>query len=777
MRRSIKRGFVITKSTKTDKRTVKYMHLKLKSILTLIMLLSVTLCVHGGTWCVSAAADSGAVCTFAAACPGNIFFDGDTRRIDIKFSKQSQSAQTLNVRYEIKDFSGSIVSSQISDITLGSGEETEKTVPFYPAVSKYGVYTLSVYLTSEIGADMGSYSTEFSLCPRADYDDSDSCIGIGAHFNWTTSRNADSGAMIMKKAGIDHLREGYSWSGSETAKNGNGVFVETAANKAYLDAAQKYGLETLVMAGYGNELYMDNTRNFPVTDEERAGFANYVYGFLMRNRGRIHSVEIWNEPDNSSFNANGASGADYAKLAKAVYDRVHTDFPDVKLSAFALTYAYAENETNRQNGFKFMEDALSADLDGDGSYDLYKYIDIISVHHYLTDVSKIEQKNELLRELLNKYGCGDKEIYHTEFGFSATKARGGNEPQAEFLPKYAASLRAYNAGDRFYIYDFSNDGKDETNYEHNLGIVNSHDGQVPYSAKPSLITMANLNRVIGNCEAQSAERNGSVTTYHFKNKLGTKDAYMFFAGTGYNDAETAEIKFSANEGRTVFCDMYGNGFEPPFDGSEYTLTVSKQPIYAVVYSGDDEINAYADGGKIFVDGRFYSGTEGERVGVKVFDESGNIVYLNQFALSYDKTLKFSFPQKYKGVYRIQIGMASRGKVVEVDAEGKALAALSVYADGRAPQGVPSLNSAESVTLEAKIFDKKAENFVMLAAAYKGGSMQSVKLIDKDSMNYADGKYSAKIEKNLFADADNAEFYIFNSLSNITPLGDNIRLGS
>lgn len=758
------------------------MRLKLKSILlSLIMLTTAAApCAHGGARVLTAAAASTDIsCAFASACPGNIFFDGDFPRIDVMIDNQSSAAKKITVRYEVRDSSETVISSKFSSINLSPGGTT---APCYPSVSKYGVYTLGVYITGADGSDLGSYFTDFSLCPRADYDDYDSYIGIGAHFNWTVERNAADGTYIMKKAGIDHLREGYSWSGAEPKTKG--VYAETRANKAYLDAAQGQGMSVLAMAGYGNDLYIPRTQeeidnkkgnyNFPVTDEARTAFANYIYNFLSRNEGRIHTVELWNEPDLEGFNKNGATGEDYARLAKAVYDRIHTDFPDVEISAFALAYAYAGNAANKAKGYKFMQDALSADVDGDGKFDLYKYIDIISVHHYLRDVSRIVPRTDELRSLLSQYGCGGKKIYHTEFGCSATKTLGGAETQAVFLAKYAAAMRAYNAGDRFYIYDFSNDGEDADNFEHNLGIVNYHKSRTPYSAKPSLISLANLNRIIGNCEAESAQSDGNITTFGFKDRFGTKDAYMFFAGTTGSYKGSGEISFPAQDGRTVFYDMYGNTVEPQFDGTEYTLTVSEKPIYAVVYHGDEEINAYASGGRMYVDGRFSLGSEGESIGVKVFDSDGKLVYLNQYSLSDNRTLRFSFPCG-SGEYSIWLGMASRDTVLKIAADGSALAKLSVIANGAEANSTESLANADSVTVEARVFDKNCEDFVLVAAAYKGGAIQSVKIIDRKNMTYADGKYSADISKDSFADADEAGFYILKSLTNMTPLGRNIHL--
>lgn len=694
---------------------------------------------------------------------GNIFFDGDEKNFEVTFKNEAAQNADFNVKYVVSGINGDTVFEKSASLSLGAnGEKTEN---FPITVQKYGVYYFNVYLADESGNDTETYSYKFSLCPYADYAEYDSEIGVCPHFNW--GRECVNGTEIIKKAGIDHIREGYNWANFERKK---GVYTETDAMKNYLDAAENNGIDILALAAYGNTLYTGDSYAVPTTDEQRAAFANYVYNMLDKNHGRIKIVEIWNEPDIARFNTNNASPEDLAYLVKAVYDKIHTDFPSVEICAFALANAY--NETGRE----WLERALKTDTDGDGEYDLYKYCGGISVHHYITDLQRISTDGEKLKTLLAKYGFADKKLYHTEFGYTEARRENGawvlkgEETQAAYIAKYASSLRAKNAGDIFYIYDFSNDGLEEDEPEHNFGLVESVSYDVPYAAKAALIAVANMNRVIGDCAADEIlSDSGSLSVYKFKNGIGTKESYIMFSESG-----AAVYDFAAQSGKTVFYDMYGNEMNFAFDGEKYTVNVGKNPIYAVVTFGDDICETYLENGKIVAEAKFENGNIGEYVGVKVFDKKGKIVYLNQFSLSEDKKIKFSFSSVPSESYSILIGMKSRSAVYRTDAEGTRKAKITLVKNGGEVNTLGSLLNGK-ITLYAEIFDRAYDTFTVAAAAYKNEILTDVKLIKKEDMTFDGIRFSYEILPEMFENADTAGFYIVNSTESVMPLAGGIKL--
>ena len=701
----------------------------------------------------------------ASKSTGNIFFYGDTRAFEVSFENMLANDKSVNVKYEITDVDNVVVLSACDTFTILAN--ASKSINYPINVQRYGVYHFNVYLTDESGNDIGTYSYDFSICPNANYENYDSHIGVCPHFNW--GRECENGTYIIKNAGIDHIREGYNWATFEQQK---GVYRETQSMTNYLDAAQKYKIDVLALAAYGNTLYSEQSRDIPNTPEARAAFAEYVYQMLSKNRGRIKVVEVWNEPDIESYNTNGATPADCAYLVKAVYDRIHTDFPEVEIAAFALANAY--NQTGRD----WLEEALSTDTDGDGEYDLYKYCDGISVHHYIGAIERISTDGESLKEVLGKYGFKDKKLYHTEFGYTEVVSsygkwvQRGEEKQAAFLAKYAAALRAYNAGDVFYIYDFSNDGFAENQYEQNFGLVENYQHSVPYAAKPAFIAIANLNRVIGNCEFGSVVQNdGNLSVYKFENKFGTKKSYVMFA-----EQTKVVYNFSAEDGNIVFYDMYGNNIYPESDCGVYEIEVGSEPVYAVVYKEEEKVETYLETGKITVSGKFSNGLEEEYVAAKVYDKDGKIAYLNQFELDDSRELKFSFSANPKEDYDIWLGMKSLSKIYKTNAEGKGIAVISLEKNGTAIDTFGKITEAETFTLCASIFDRGLDDFVVAAAGYKDSSLNSVRIIKKSDMTLiSDGKYTLDISSDMFENADTAGFYIVNSIDSIMPLDKGIKL--
>lgn len=696
--------------------------------------------------------------------PGNIFFDGDEREFDVSFENKFSVDADVNVKYEATGIDGSVVFAKTDVLSLSANGKKDINIPV--GVKNYGVYTFNVYLTDNGGNDIGSYSYKFSVCLAANYEGYDSQIGICPHFNW--GRECDNGTYIIKNAGIDHIREGYNWATFEWKK---GYYDEKPAMKNYLDAAEKYGIDVLALAAYGNTVYSATAYDIPNTNDYRTAYANYVYNMLDKNRGRIKVVEIWNEPDIPGFNKNNATPEDCARLVKAVYDRIHTDFPDVEICAFALANAY--NST----GLEWLERAVKTDTDGDGEYDLYKYCDGISVHHYIGDLKRISTDGEKLKTLLANYGFADKKLYHTEFGYTETiRSNGkwvyrGEEKQASFLAKYASSLRAKKSGDRFYIYDFSNDGLAENQPEQNFGLVEGAMADVPYAAKPAFIAIANMNRVIGDCETGEVVRDGNdLTVYKFTKDTGEKTGYVMFSenGSGVYDLYVTDEK-------VYFYDMYGNEILFGFDGEKYTAEVGTNPVYAVVYTPHNECETYLENGRIVVNGMFSFGDAGEKIGAKVFDKNGQLVYLNQLELSDENTVNFSFSAKDGEEYTVMLGMKSRTSVYVTSAEGTGKAKISIEKNGGEIGDLFSLASAESISICAEIFDRAVDNFTVAAAAYKNGALCEARLINKNDMAFDGRRYTLEIASDTFKDADTAGFYIFNSADNIMPIDKGIKL--
>ena len=311
----------------------------------------------------------------------------------------------------------------------------------------------------------------------------------------------------------------------------------------------------------------------------------------------------------------------------------------------------------------------------------------------------------------------------------------------------------------------------ENQPEQNFGLVEGAMADVPYAAKPALIAIANMNRVIGDCETGEVVRDGNdLTVYKFTKDTGEKTGYVMFSenGSGVYDLYVTDEK-------VYFYDMYGNEILFGFDGEKYTAEVGTNPVYAVVYTPHDECETYLENGRIVVNGTFSFGDAGEKIGAKVFDKNGQLVYLNQLELSDENTVNFSFSAKDGEEYTILLGMKSRTSVYVTSAEGTGKAKISIEKNGGEIGDLFSLASAESISICAEIFDRAVDNFTVAAAAYKNGALCEARLINKNDMAFDGRRYTLEIASDTFKDADTAGFYIFNSADNIMPIDKGIKL--
>ena len=431
-------------------------------------------------------------------------------------------------------------------------------------------------------------------------------MGIGAHFNW--GRESNAAMELINKIGISSIRDGYNWANFEKEK---GVYTEPESYTNYLGNAQKNNFDVLIAATYGNTLYDMATQQYmPETDEQRQAYVNYILEMLKLNNDKIDVVEVWNEPDSVTYNPGAYDRPEvYIRLLKAVSEAVRLEYPHVKIAGPSLSSATLSQKKD------WLETFLSASITDDEGNEHFasEYFDIVTIHHYALNYDRsVKRTTETLGEikyLLEKYGCGEKEIYHTEFGATHLERSSGSiikndlSLQAAKLAKYYLGLLGTKAGDRYYIYDLSNDGFAENVMGYNYGLTESHEADVPYAAKPSLLAVANINKLIG--EKNTSEFKTVVldecvhAEQHYAYEItfgGASDESIVTAL--FTDNEDVNYTFDSGGKTTFFYDIYGNQFEiKPTDGA-YVLTIGQYPVFAIQQKEEAVLDVYSEKGSI-----------------------------------------------------------------------------------------------------------------------------------------------------------------------------------
>lgn len=192
----------------------------------------------------------------------------------------------------------------------------------------------------------------------------------------------------LEPLGIRKIRLQAGWAKTERVK---GVY-DFAWLDSIIDDAVSRGLEPWLETSYGNPIYEGGgtpylAGGWPVSDEAKAAWDNWVRAMAERYRGKVHEWEIWNEPDiNKSQFEDWRS---FVELTERTAGIIRSVDPEAKIAAFA--WAYADPE---------MFDKCLETLAADGALDL---IDWVTYHFYRYRPEDMYPEVERLQAVLSKY--------------------------------------------------------------------------------------------------------------------------------------------------------------------------------------------------------------------------------------------------------------------------------------------------------------------------------------------------------------------------------------
>lgn len=579
--------------------------------------------------------------TAESQSPGNIFFDGDERVLDIVFTNKSAQKQSFTASYKIyEQDTNNVVDCGSDSFTAEGGKAITKV--FVPNVTRYGCYVLEVALS---GDSNGIFKIPFSISVLNTEDTRSEKLGVATHMMYSTYP-ADE-LSIIDKVGFDGVRIGYNWTWFEKYY-ANSVVYGSAEDKPvysqpdkyteYLNQVRKHGLDVKMIFSDLHHNYLNasgerpSMLDMPDCASQRMAYARALSAMLELNGDIISTVEILNEPDLAGSNRQGLDPSYYVALVKDTYEMVKPLYPSVEIAS------YASGNLWESRCEKWFNGSFNLDADNDGSYDLAQYSDAYVAHPYVKtfiDSNKVIQNAyediDVLRDELTKYGCGGKPLYHTEYGFSASEVvkggtkyigvwnRVGEREQAAKVVRHTLEMMGRNLGDKFYIYNFANTGFSDNYNEHNFGLVKSPDSDYPYAAKPGLIAIANLNEMLGgytSCDIVAHDNNKSV--YKFTDGTG-REVYTFSAENDEN------YTFTPDGDNVAFYDMYGNAMSFDENSGSYTLPITNEPMYAVVGGTRPRVGKTLLDGEMLISAQFPTANSGDDVTVTVYDEAGNLI--------------------------------------------------------------------------------------------------------------------------------------------------------
>jgi hypothetical protein len=318
-------------------------------------------------------------------------------------------------------------------------------------------------------------------------------IAVCAHFaQWW---NVDEIMPTLSKLGAGWIRDAVYWDEVEPKK---GEYQVPAKSLKWIDAAHRNGFKVIVTFAHANPCYTD-----PFDADAYAKAAAFVAKEL---KGKIHAIEVLNEPNNMAAGLRKAYGGTWAGVEA-----------DGKISPWVLKYLEILNKTGDAVQAANREvKVVGMGANTNTNFDLYalgvsKNVAGVTFHPYSSrgipevmgagkklETASFAEGDTKFAEVLNNYRQGSfaglirayqslakttggpAEIWLTEWGYSTwVEGRGSNpgnfagftpEAQAKYLQR--RTLECLGLGVQVSaVYAFMDDGKNRYEVEHNFGLV------------------------------------------------------------------------------------------------------------------------------------------------------------------------------------------------------------------------------------------------------------------------------------------------------------------
>ncbi len=549
---------------------------------------------------------------------GHILFGLDQNAVlTLDATAITSAPEELYAKISIKTATGDVVANDLVDLTAAKlASYTIKEIP------EYGIYTLEIDLYGKDSYKYyGKLESSFSVVNGPEEGTLNPVHGVCVHYRDGQDMASFGDTLITTdlaaKAGFSSARSEVTWNKyASYDETGNAVYNIASRQADIMNNIAANGMDILEILSYDHTSYpmsasgrYNNNMTIP--------FVNYAESLVndVQDINDNAEFEIWNEWNNegSWFNEDSLSPQSYAKLAKAVYEKVGG-----KATLWGMSTLGVDVE--------WIEEVLE-EWDNDGYFWQNKndnqqlYMDGISLHPYAnwsqpegsayinTPAWTIEnpvytgpvEETLALKEMLDDRGIGSTPLRATEWGWVSTGAKAyqsnsstdssqvfvGYYPdrnmQAAYFVRMAALAEGNNLYDKMDYYQInSKNGADDSDF----GLLMSSTSKVPYAAKPAYLAAANYNRIMTGAYASSSpvELDG-VYVASFTLADGTDCAIIWSAALNSErtKAENVIKNISASLGDTeiTVCDMLGNEIAVASATGEYNFKVDGQPIYVM----------------------------------------------------------------------------------------------------------------------------------------------------------------------------------------------------
>ena len=237
-------------------------------------------------------------------------------------------------------------------------------------------------------------------------------LGINAVGTWGGPATEQASTL-----GVGWVRSFVRWDQIEPAGPGRWDAGQISAVDELVESARLRNVKVLVVV-LGAPSWANGSPDAFVPPRDPNDFGRFLGAMSARYSGRIAAWEIWNEPDDQQFWHAPVSAAAYAPMLRSAHKAIKDADPATLVLAAAST----------GNNYPFLEDLYAAGA-GDSFDGVASHTDtaclITSPDQYYRENGRVGRFSFLgFREthaVLASHGHGDRPIFLTEIGWSATK--------------------------------------------------------------------------------------------------------------------------------------------------------------------------------------------------------------------------------------------------------------------------------------------------------------------------------------------------------------------
>ncbi|MBO5007223.1 MAG: hypothetical protein J6D26_00110 [Clostridia bacterium] len=489
---------------------------------------------------------------------GHNFFTKEIK-FNVELNNELDTAQTAEVGVNVINDNGNCVYTKTDTIELKSN--SVESLPYGFTAEDYGYYDVFVDIIPQYGeAYTIDVRNRLSCIKKAEKPNP--LMGMNDHLrNQELGLKEVDGKMeLFKNTGMGLFREGLV---QHFTRLPSGEYKRDEIQTYWESVAKEHGITHVVL------LDGEASNRLPKADDpaSSAEFEKYVYSIVKEMEGRSNYFEVGNEVNYvSGFNSNELVQTNYIHALKIAYNAAKRANPNCEVMALALC----------EYALDYVEAFLAA---GGG-----EYMDGISIHPYMLTQTPEDggmyEKLQVLKDLMEKYGCGDKKIYVTEIGW--TNAEGYTTDERKTAYQLRTQILIGHEVDMMLWYCAQYHDMAELQRERNFGFIygDFYDyDKVSYGAHPSLFTMSHWNSLMLDSKFEKRIDGGSDDIRLYKYKLA--DGRDVIAAYTTDEEQNKSIGLDLGTSSVELRDMYGNPQTIYAKDGVISVSLGFEPVYII----------------------------------------------------------------------------------------------------------------------------------------------------------------------------------------------------